>query len=357
MTRFNRADVWVLLGPHRGDNNQLLALAESLGVPFRPIELRYRWFAHLPAVARSITVSQLRPDARQAIAPPWPSLVLGIGQRSAPVARYIQRESGGRAKIVRLGDPMVSHRLFDLVITTTQYAVRDADNVVRLPITITDQDEVRPNQLEERWLQRFARPRRLVVIGGKTSLWQFDTKVVSAAAQSLRRRAGLEGGSVIAVTSPRTSPELVAAARGALGEEAVITDAFPRYGALLAAADEIHVTGDSVSMLSDAIASGKPVGLIPLEPDFFARFVRMAGAIRGSPVRVRDLDKFWDDLRARGLVGTVDDPRSGTLNFSPIDLAIAAIRAVIDDRSPEPVKPVRVPAARATVPAAKAMTL
>jgi mitochondrial fission protein ELM1 len=357
MTRFNRADVWVLLGPHRGDNNQLLALAESLGIPFRPIELRYRWFAHLPAVARSITVSQLQPDARQAIAPPWPSLVLGIGQRSAPVARYIQRESGGRAKIVRLGDPMVSHRLFDLVITTTQYAVRDADNVVRLPITITDQDEVRPNQLEERWLQRFARPRRLVVIGGKTSLWRFDTNVVSAATQSLRRRAGLEGGSVIAVTSPRTSPELVAAAQGALGEEAVVTDSFPRYGALLAAADEIHVTGDSVSMLSDAIASGKPVGLIPLEPDLIARLVRLPNAIMGRPFRMRDLDKFWDDLRARGLVGTVDDPRSGTLDFSPIDTAIAAIRAVVDDRSPDLVQPVRIPAGRATVPAAEAMTL
>ena len=26
--------VWALLGPHRGDNNQVLALAEALGLPF-----------------------------------------------------------------------------------------------------------------------------------------------------------------------------------------------------------------------------------------------------------------------------------------------------------------------------------
>ena len=356
MTASYRADVWVLLGPHRGDNNQLLALAESLGAPFRPIQLHYRWFAHLPAVARSITIAQLRLDARRAIAPPWPSLVLGIGQRSAPVARYIQRESGGRAKTVRLGDPMVSHRLFDLVITTTQYAVRDADNVVRLPITITNQDEVRPDKIEARWLERFARPRRLVVIGGKTSLWRFNPEVLSAAATSLLRRAAIEGGSVIAVTSPRTSAQLVAAAQRELGDEAVITGPFPRYGALLAAADEIHVTGDSVSMLSDAIASGKPVGLIPLEPDLIAQFVRLVGAIRGRPFRMRDLDKFWADLRERGLVGTVDDPKTGTLDFSPIDTAIAAIRAVVGDRSPKPVQPVRIPA-RAAVPATGAMTL
>src|SRR5690242_5853135 len=111
------AAVWVLLGPHKGDNDQVVALAQALGLPFRTIQLRYKWFAHLPAVLRSIAVHQLEDDCRHEIAGPWPSLVLGIGQRSAPVARYIQRQSGGFTRTVRLGDPMVSHRLFDLVIT------------------------------------------------------------------------------------------------------------------------------------------------------------------------------------------------------------------------------------------------
>src|SRR5437764_14596044 len=175
MSATRRADVWVLLGPHRGDNRQVLALAEGLGVPFRPIQMRYRWFAHLPAVLRSVAISQLTPEARAEIAPPWPSLVIGIGQRSAPVARYIKEASGGRTKIVRLGDPMISPRFFDLVITTTQYAVREAHNVLRLPITISNHDKVRPDGFEEPWLHSFAHPRRLLVIGGKTSLWRFDT--------------------------------------------------------------------------------------------------------------------------------------------------------------------------------------
>ena len=336
------ADVWVLLGPHRGDNNQILALAEALQRPFRTIEMRYRRFAYLPAVCRSISMSGLTADAQREIVPPWPSLVLGIGQRSAPVARFIQRQSGGMTKTVRLGDPMVSHRLFDLVITTTQYAVRDADNVVRLPITITNQDSVHPNKLEERWLQSFAHPRRLIVIGGKTSLWEFGPEIVSDAAGTLLRRAKLEGGSVMAVVSPRTSPALTAAAQLALGERAVVTGPFPRYGALLQAADEIHVTGDSVSMLSDAVASGRPVGLIPLEPDSIARFVHFMGEVRGRPFRMRELGKFWDDLRTRGLVGTIEKPRSGTLAVDPVETAVAAVRAALDDRLPQPAIPVPV---------------
>ena len=339
MTRRDSAAVWVLLGPHKGDNNQVLALAEAIGLPFRSIEMRYKRFAHLPAVLRSVTIAQLEAEARREIIGPWPSLVLGIGQRSAPVARYIQRASGGRTKTVRLGDPMVSHRLFDLVITTTQYAVREGGNVVCLPITITNQEEISPEHEEERWLQRFARPRRLIVIGGKTSLWRFDDKVVVEAAQTLQRKAELGGGSVIAVTSPRTSASLVSAARATLGTDSVVDGPFPRYGTLLEAADEIHVTGDSVSMLSDAVASGKPVGLIPLEPDAAAKFVAFAGDLRGRPFRMRDLNKFWDDLRARGLVGTIEDPRVGVLEPPPVETAVAAVRAVLDSQEVLSVKP------------------
>lgn len=337
MRASDRADVWVLLGPHKGDNDQVLALAHGLGVHFRAIPMRYRWFAHLPAVCRSVSIAQLQPESSREIAPPWPSLVLGIGQRSAPVARHIQRASGGGAKIVRLGDPMVSPRLFDLVITTPQYAVGEADNVIRLPVTITNPEEIRPNEIEEVWLRSFARPRRLMVIGGKTSLWRLDSDVVATAAQALLRRAELEGGSVIAVTSPRSSPELVSAAQAVLGDQAVVTGRLPRYRALLYGADEVHVTGDSVSMLSDAVGSGKPVGLIPLEPNGIAKFVRSAGNLRGQPFRLRRLENFWDDLRTRGLVGTIERPRAGSLDVAPINAAVEAVRAVLREPPLEPV--------------------
>jgi hypothetical protein len=65
MTAPGRAAVWVLLGPHRGDNNQVLALAEALGLPFRAIQMSYRWFAHLPAVCRAVTIAQLDPQAQR----------------------------------------------------------------------------------------------------------------------------------------------------------------------------------------------------------------------------------------------------------------------------------------------------
>lgn len=345
MIATKRADVWVLLGPHRGDNHQVLALAEGLGVPFRPIQVRYRWFAHLPAVMRSIAVSQLQPEARAEIAPPWPSLVIGIGQRSVPVARYIKQASGGRTAIVRLGDPMVSPRYFNLVITTPQYAVRDLDNVVRLPVTIPN-PPIAPDASEERWLESFPRPRRLIAVGGATSLWQLSQRTIAETAQTLLAASERDGGSVIAVTSPRTSPRLAAAARAELGSLAVVDGDFPRYNALLSAADEIHVTGDSVSMLSEAVAAGKPVGLIPLEPNPIGRIIRFAEAIRGRPFRIRDLTKFWDELTARGLIGTVEQPRRGTLHAGALETATSAVEAALGGRLPGAEVRIRVEAAQ-----------
>jgi uncharacterized protein len=351
MPATKRADVWVLLGPHRGDNHQVLALAEGLGVAFRPIQMRYHWFAHLPAVLRSVAISQLQPEARAEIAPPWPSLVIGIGQRSVPVARYIKQASGGRTTIVRLGDPMVSPSFFDLVITTTQYAVRDADNVVRLPVTITNAP-TSPDAAEARWLDAFPQPRRLIALGGATSLWQLKHSTIADVARTLLRRAERDGGSVIAVTSPRTSPRLAAAARAQLGSLAVVDGDFPRYTALLSAADEMYVTGDSVSMLSEAVVSGKPVGLIPLDPNPIGRFIRAVEDLRGERFRIRDLTRFWDDLRGRGLVGTVELPRCGTLDGDALETACAAVNAALEGRLPETVVRIRVRGGRRAARAA-----
>ena len=46
-----------------------------------------------------------------------------------------------------------------------------------------------------------------------------------------------------------------------------IVDKEVRYPVLLADGDEHFVTADSVSMISEAVVTGKPVGLIPVEPD------------------------------------------------------------------------------------------
>ena len=323
----DQARVWVLVGERTGDKNQLLRLADELGMPFRTIGLDYNALHLVPPRFLGATLATLDEASRARIRPPWPDLVLGIGFRSVPVALAIRELSGGKAKLVRLGNPRLDPENFDLVITTPQYAVRDAPNVLRLPLGINTAPSLEPTREEEEWLARLPRPHRLLLIGGDTFMWALRPKALANAASSLSAK----GGSVIAVSSARTSKAMEEAVAQALNgkQHGFVRGRFPRYPILLQDADEIHVTADSAAMTSDAVASGKPVGLVL--PDKSATgqlFYRLAET--GLRVPIRDIRRFWTGVLEKGLAGSLDEPRSAELGCDPLGEAAAAVRALLE---------------------------
>jgi hypothetical protein len=151
---------------------------------------------------------------------------------------------------------------------------------------------------------------------------------VAAAVETLQQR----GGSLIVVTSRRTDPEVTAAVRKNIAAESrLVEGTSPRFAVLLDQADEIFVTGDSVSMLSEAILTRKPVGLVPIEQDDKGR--RKLGDApqnAGPDARRRDLRRFWDYLRDEQLVGTIDQPIAARVE-NPVDTAARAVRKLLGD--------------------------
>jgi hypothetical protein len=312
------APVWVLLGRRTGDNNQLLRLAEALGRPFRSIELSYNALHLLPPRLVGATLSTLAPESKRQIRPPWPELILGIGYRSAPAALAIQKLSGGKTRLVRLGNPRLDPNYFDLVITTSQYPVPDAPNVIRLPVGIPTAAPAEPNGEEVEWLKRLPRPHRLLLIGGDTFMWTLRPEAVARAAVDIAKK----GGSLIPVGSPRSSREVIAATAPQL-------DNPPRYPVLLADADEIYVTGDSVSMISDAVATGKPVGIIPPDKTATGRLLYAFAGAAGRSVPVRDIQRFINSVLDQGLAGTVDLPRAASSRPDALQIAVSAVRKLL----------------------------
>lgn len=320
--------IWVLLGPRTGDNNQALALAEALGLPFETRTLAYN-----PLQALSVwlpgTALTLDRASRRHLRPPWPDLVIAIGRRSVPVARWIRRRSGGRTKLVRIGHPRIDPALFDLVVTTRQYPVPPGDNVLLLPLAISRFSQApEPTAEEAEWLAALPSPRRLLAIGGATKYWDLSGQRVAEAVTKLQERAGV----LIVATSRRTDPAVTQAVRAVLAPSGrLVEGAFPRFPVLMAAADEIFVTGDSVSMLSEAILTGKPVGLVPIEQDEKGR--RKLGdqpQDAGPDARRRDLRRFWNYLAEEKLIGTVDRPVAARVE-NPVVTAARAVRGLLGD--------------------------
>ena len=320
------ARLWLLLAQRRGDNNQVLALGEALGLPFETRTMTYRPLARLILKLFPEDVRHLTPSARRWLKPPWPDLVIGIGLRTVPVARWIRKQSGGRTKLVRLGHPRARNELFDLVVTTPQYPVPPGENVLALPLALNRfRDPPEPTPDERIWLEARPRPHLLLSLGGPSAMWRLDLAALKEATRKLARRAQKKKGTLIVVGSPRTPPEAWAVVKdtGADNDRVAIVGFEVRYPVLLADADEQFVTADSVSMISEAVMTGKPVGMIPVEPDRRGRWNIRGRKADRTPFR--DPRRFWAEVERLGLVGSVDKPKRGRW-IDPVEMAVDAMR-------------------------------
>ena len=323
------AQVWVLIGERTGDNNQALALAEALGLPFEIKQLSYNALQPL-SVWLPPTVLTLTQAARVSLQPPWPNLVITIGRRSVPVARWIKRQNVGRTRLVHIGHPRIDPKSFDLVVTTRQYPVPPGANVVLLPVAMSRHLEPpEPGAAEVKWLAAVPTPRSLLAIGGATKYWTLPIQRIERVVAD-----NAPGKSLIVVTSRRTDPALVERLReqaAANPDVRLVDGPSPRFAVLMAAADEIFVTGDSVSMLSEAVLTGKPVALIPIEQDDKGR--RSLGPEpreTGPDARRRDLRRFWNYLIEEGMIGTIDEgPKRANAIPNPNRIAADAVRRLL----------------------------
>ena len=279
----------------------------------------------LPPTAITLTEA-----ARAGLAAPWPDLVIAIGRRSVPVARWIKRQNDGRTKLVRIGHPRIDPKLFDLVVTTRQYPVPPGTNVVLLPVAMSRHLEPpEPSAEETEWLAAVPAPRTLLAIGGATKYWTLPTTRIERVVAE-----HAPGMSLIVVTSRRTDPALVDRLRtmaAANTEMRLVDGPSPRFAVLMAAAAEIFVTGDSVSMLSEAVLTGKPVALIPIEQDDKGkRELGPEPQETGPNARRRDLRRFWNHLIDQGMVGTIDDgPKRAVAIPNPNRIAAEAVRRLL----------------------------
>jgi hypothetical protein len=258
--------------------SQALGLAEATGLPFREILLSVRrpW-AWLPPQLWLAPLAAAREDGRP-LMPPWPDLVIGCGRNTVRPALAIRRVSGGATLAVHVQDPRFHREEFDLVVVPEHDRLRGP----RVIVTKGALHRVTPQRLaaERRRfpaLDGLPRPVLGVLIGGSNRAYRFGLPQLAGIAEKVALALRSSGGSALVTASRRTGAAGVALLRERLaGCAAEIWDGRGDnpYYAYLAVADVLLVTADSVSMISEAAATGKPVYI--LGPDGgdgkFARF-------------------------------------------------------------------------------------
>ncbi|MBX6320425.1 MAG: mitochondrial fission ELM1 family protein [Rhodospirillaceae bacterium] len=264
--------VWLLMGHRAGDNEQVLALAEALGWPFETRHFVYRPCEFLTNRLLGATLAGIDRARSSALGPPWPDLVISAGRRNEPVARWIRARAGKPVRLVHLGRPWADPRRFDLVVTTPQYRVPALPGVMEIEAPLHRVSPARLAAAAARWQPLFEplpRPRIAVLVGGDSPPYRFDTVLARELAGKASALARRRGGSVLVTTSKRTRREAAAALRQAIDVPCYFYDWTPEadsnpYLGILAAADAIVVTGETMSMLAEACATGKPVYIFDL---------------------------------------------------------------------------------------------
>lgn len=341
---------WLLLGHKAGDNNQVLALIEGLGWSAVEKRIRYRDWELAANLLLRVTLAGIDVAGSDALEAPWPDLVITSGRRNEPVARWIKKQSGGRTKLVHVGRPWAHPRLWDLVVTTPQYRVPAGPNVLTNALPLHRLTRARLDAAAGEWTPRLnglARPWVAVLVGGDSGPYVFDEEKAERLGREAARMARAAGGSVLITTSARTSAEAVAALVGAIDAPSHVfkwgddPDANPYLG-YLALADEIVVTGESMSMLTEACFTGRPVHVFDLGEDD-APWWRQAGAFRWKPLShrvgtalgparmARDVRRIQERLIEEGRAVRLGETSGVTAPPPPsrdLDRAIERVRAL-----------------------------
>ncbi|MCZ6511026.1 MAG: mitochondrial fission ELM1 family protein [Alphaproteobacteria bacterium] len=263
--------------------NQCRGLATVLSTPAveKIIELSAPW-CWLPPAITPARLSVLAKTGDR-LSPPWPDLLIGTGRKSVAPLLAVKRASGGRSFCVQVQNPDVALEKFDLVIAPEHDQLR-GDNVLSTlgsmhGVTAAVLDDARALFADA--VAALPRPLIAVLLGGNNAVYRMDENLVRRLADDLATLAGANGCGLAITASPRTPREAVAVITKRLANElesakAVFWDgagANPYLG-YLAHADAILVTADSVNMVSEAAATGKPVHVIDLPggSDKFRRF-------------------------------------------------------------------------------------
>jgi mitochondrial fission protein ELM1 len=262
------------------------------------------------------------PSTSDIFEPPWPDIIITCGRRSARFGMALRKRMPAETLAVHIQDPRAPASAFDLIVAMDHDRIRAGRNVIKVATALHDLTPARLAEAADAWRARLApygRPLAGVMIGGSTARQAFTLS------HGRRLLAGLQrlraAGISLAIIPSRRTPEAV----NALLRHAFASD--PRvfhwrvgddnpYRAVLALADRLVVTSDSVSMISEALATSSPVEIFDFGTAHYGRFLK----------------RMTDGGGARRFEGDALPPPPRLL-VNATDEAAAAVRALLQART------------------------
>ncbi len=260
--------IWALLDERAGNTSQTLGVADALGLPYTIKNLRFSGLVRLPNPLIWWNTLGITPQTRTELSPPWPDITLSTARRLGLVAAYIKRQNPATFT-TQIQWPGYPGQHLDLIATPLHDGIPEGGNIfltLGAPHRVTREKLAHEAGAWTEILSHLPSPRIAILIGGGRNPQNFAARhamKLSTLASDLAKRLK---GSLLITTSRRTGEEMPVQMKPHLDcphylyawQEGGNPPANPYYG-FLGLADVVIATGDSVSMCSEACATGKPV--------------------------------------------------------------------------------------------------
>ena len=286
-------EVWALLDETTGHNAQVIGVIEALGLAYDKKKIVLKDDFKLSKSVFANPLDNVDFTKSDKISPPWPDILVSCGTKQASIALEIKRmakKAGKKCFAVQIMWPGAKGVNFDLL------AVPEHDNIpfpfnklgkiIRTkgaPNRINKEYLLQEYQIWSKTIGELASPRIAVLIGGDSRKAVFSRKHAKTLVSLLTEVASKLKASLLISTSRRTKPEIVNFLKEETAQKIGRQIHFHDFGAsranpfsaYLYVADMIVVTGDSISMASEAASTGKPLYIFAPEgnaPEKHSRF-------------------------------------------------------------------------------------
>lgn len=258
--------LWALSDGRAGHDTQSLALASALATELdlttRILTVKWpppwRWLAPRSTMGLS----------RLCRAWPMPlpgTLVIGCGRHAALANRWLKQRHGKDVTTLQILNPRIASHYFDYLIVPEHDGLT-GPNIITSTGSLTPVNDRWLQQGERQWhepLSNLPRPRHTVLLGG--AAMETSLEIIKRA----KKAATAAQGSILLSTSRRTPRSILKRVRALIEPlpNLIYTGDGPNpYTAMLAAADQIWVSADSINMICESLASGRKTQICGTPP-------------------------------------------------------------------------------------------
>jgi hypothetical protein len=263
---------WIVTDGKIGTEKQCLALAEALDLKpiIKRIKAKFPW-NKLPPPFWINPLRALDEKAGDLLEEPWPQVIIAASRCAAAPVAAIKRKLGKEIFTIFIQNPQMNLSAFDVVIAP-QHDGLTGKNLIEIQGALHNLDKEKLSKEGYVWKgiipTDLPRPWVAVLLGGNSKHHRASPALMEFYGARLRQMAMRQPMSFLVTASRRTSSEAFHAFKTALGEAPMYLwnglGDNPYHG-FLDLADYIVVTNDSVSMLSEAASTEKPIYALQLE--------------------------------------------------------------------------------------------